>query len=73
MNILHRVKLILGIMKEATRHEDVWRSGDIAPLLLIFVLGGAKWLASHLLFTHREPTHSTSCIDCLVDPANGLN
>jgi hypothetical protein len=34
------------MLNQASRHEDVWRSGAIAPLILILAPDGGKCLAS---------------------------
>jgi hypothetical protein len=42
-----KVKLSLCLINWASRHEDILEGGGIAPPLLISVLDGGEWLASH--------------------------
>jgi hypothetical protein len=48
-NILLKVKvnLSLCLINQASRHEDVWGSGSIAPPFSILALESVKWSASH--------------------------
>jgi hypothetical protein len=54
-------------------HEDVWRSGSIAPPFLTSALDGTEWLGSRLdRFTPRERALDNSSDRRLLDPRTGL-
>jgi hypothetical protein len=49
-----KVKLSLCSINSASRYENIWGSGGIAPSFLISALDGGKWSASR--FTHGLTT-----------------
>jgi hypothetical protein len=68
------VKLSLALIHSASRLEDVWGSGGIAPQFLTSALGRSEWSAWRpCRFTSREKALGTHCIGGWVGPRVGLN
>jgi hypothetical protein len=66
--------LSLCLINRALRHEDVWRSGGVAPPFLTLALDGGEWSASHPgRFTSGERTPGTRWTGGCVDPRAGLD
>jgi hypothetical protein len=73
--IIYRVFLEKLMVKvKSSRHEDVYKSGGVAPPLLTSALDGGEWSASRPgRFTRKKRVPGTHWIGGLVNPRAGLD
>jgi hypothetical protein len=69
-----KVPLSMCLISYALCHEDIWRSGRIAPPLLTSALDGGEWLTFRLCrFNPTEIAHGTHWIGGWVGPTVDLD
>jgi hypothetical protein len=65
------IKLVVGLINYAPRHENVWGSGGTAPSFLTSALDGGAWSANR--FTSEERVFDAYCIGDLLSSRTGLD